>query len=168
MIHLLGRLGGDINIDDSYLGSTKFNDILADLPPVKLALNCVGGECATDILRTLAPGGTMVTYGGMSKRPLVLPMDLIACKQLQLKGFWITHWNATHSSSERLAMINEIAEMVKAEELTLFYELHDFDDFNYALKSSMEPYRLRKVVLNMDYPDRLAEHDSMDPREYDA
>jgi trans-2-enoyl-CoA reductase len=31
------------------------------------ALNCVGGAAAAEVARMLAPGGTLVTYGGMSK-----------------------------------------------------------------------------------------------------
>ena len=37
-----------------------------------LALNCVGGKSASNLTRIMAPGATMVTYGGMSKRPLQL------------------------------------------------------------------------------------------------
>lgn len=33
-----------------------------------LALNCVSGRSGTEIMRQLAPEGTMVTYGGMSKQ----------------------------------------------------------------------------------------------------
>jgi trans-2-enoyl-CoA reductase len=57
-IRLLTNLGGDINITDKYLETSAFNDILKDLPPVKLALNCVGGEVATSMARVLAPNGT--------------------------------------------------------------------------------------------------------------
>jgi hypothetical protein len=47
-----------------------------------------------------------------------------------------------------------LPQMIKDRKLSYHYELHDFDDFDYALKRSLEPYRLRKVVLNMDCPDR--------------
>ena len=94
------NLGGDVNVFDTYLNSADFNEVVKDLPPIKLALNCVGGQCATDLARALAPGGTMVTYGGMSKQPLSIPHDLLTYKQLNLRGFWIADWYATHSREE--------------------------------------------------------------------
>jgi hypothetical protein len=51
-------------------------------------------------------------------------------------------------------MMFSLPQMIKDRKLSYHYELHDFDDFDYALKRSLEPYRLRKVVLNMDCPDR--------------
>lgn len=141
---------------------------MADLPPCKLAFNCVGGDSATEIARALAPNGTMVTYGGMSKRPTVIPLDVITYKQLKLKGFWITAWNAASSTEERLAMINTIADMIRSDKLTFFYQLHDFDDFEYALQKSMEPHTLRKVVLSMAHPDRFKEHDAMSSEKYEV
>ena len=38
------------------------------LPSPQLALNCVSGRSGTEILRQLAHGGVMVTYGGMSRQ----------------------------------------------------------------------------------------------------
>ena len=63
MLNILTNLGGTVNVTDEYLHTANFQEIAAELPPVKLALNCVGGESATDLARLLAPGGTLVTYG---------------------------------------------------------------------------------------------------------
>jgi NADPH:quinone reductase-like Zn-dependent oxidoreductase len=144
------------------LGTANFNEIMEEMGPCKLAFNCVGGAVATDMARSLASGGTMVTYGEMSNQVLSLPMDLVASKQLQLKGFSINAWMATHSYTEKQHMIGAVTSLIREKQLTFFYEMHDFDDFNHALKESYEPYRLRKVVLNMDYGNRFAEHDALD------
>lgn len=56
-------------------------------------------------------------------------------------------------------MLEDLAGWIREERLTLFTELHDFDDFDWALKRALVPHSLRKIVLNMDYPDRMAEHD---------
>lgn len=116
--------------------------------------------------RVLAPNGTMVTYGGMSKQPLAIPYELLAYKQLKLKGFWISKWYETHSREEAGLMLNAIAEQVRARQLSFFFRMHDLDDFDYALSKATEPFQDRKVVLNLDYPDRLKEHDERDPEEY--
>lgn len=46
--------------------------------------------------------------------------------------------------------------------------MHDMDDFSYALQKCQEPFRFRKVVLNLDFPDRMAEHDALSDDAYDT
>lgn len=163
---LLSNLGGDVNITDTFLNSHGFKEILFELPPIKLGFNCVGGEGATDMARVLAPGATMVTYGGMSKRPLKIPFELLAFKQLNLVGFWMAQWNVKHSDADRKPMLDYITELIRTDKLTFFYEMHDFDDFAHAFKTSSDSFNLRKVVLNLNYPDRFAEHDKKTTEDY--
>ena len=118
------------------------------------------------MLRSLAVGGTLVTYGGMSKRPINVPVDLMAYKQLKLKGFWMAAWYEKNGLAAKTSMIADLVTMVRDKKLTLFHELHDFDDFDHALRKSQEPFRLRKVVLNMDHPDRFKEHDTKTDNDY--
>lgn len=167
MTRLLSNLGGDVNVTDEFLNTASFNEMLKDLPPCKLALNCVGGPSATNLARALGAGGTMVTYGGMSKKPVTIPYDLLAYKQLKLRGFWMSEWNNTHSAAEKAAMIEDIAQMIRQKKLSFFFRLHDLDDFDFALKKATEPFQFRKVVLNLDFPDRLREHDARDPADYE-
>lgn len=92
-LRLLDNLGGAINIPSDYVNSPGFRDILADLDgSLKVAFNAVGGESATDLARCLSYGGTMVTYGGMAKRPVTIPQELLNYKGLRMEGFWITEW----------------------------------------------------------------------------
>jgi len=49
----------------------------------KLALNCIGGQNAQEVLRHLAYGGIMVTYGGMSREPLTVPISALIFKVIQ-------------------------------------------------------------------------------------
>jgi mitochondrial enoyl-[acyl-carrier protein] reductase / trans-2-enoyl-CoA reductase len=158
-LSLLSTLGGDINIVDTQLNTPFLKEILAELPPCKLAFNCVGGDSTTDMARCLAPGGTLVTYGGMSKRTLTLPTELVVYNQLKVKGFWIATSDEERGIEAKQEMINDIVNMIRMKQLAFFYEMHDFDDFDYALEKSTEPFLLRKIVLDLDHPDRLAEHD---------
>jgi trans-2-enoyl-CoA reductase len=48
----------------------------------------------------------MVTYGGMSKQPLVVPTGAFIFKDITLKGFWLTRWlehdeNTTQGAGRR-------------------------------------------------------------------
>lgn len=163
---LLTNLGGDINIADRFLNSASFNEIMKDLPPCKLAFNCIGGESVTNIARVLAPNGTIVTYGGMSKVPVTVPFELLAYKNLKLKGFWISKWHETHSLDDRTKMLEDIAASIREEKLKFFFRIHDLDDFDFALQKATEPFQTRKIVLRMDYPDRMALHDQLTDSDY--
>lgn len=57
---------------------------------LKLALNCVGGKSSTGIARKLSPNGLMLTYGGMSMQPVILPTSLHIFKNITSTGFWVT------------------------------------------------------------------------------
>jgi len=59
---------------------------------VKLALNCVGGDAAMAMAKVLSPGGTMVTYGAMSKAPLRVGASMLIFKDLRFAGFWVSRW----------------------------------------------------------------------------
>jgi len=73
LVERMKNYGGYMVISDDYARTPEFRKLIADLPKPKLALNCVGGASATEMLRLLAPGGTMVTYGGMSLQPVTVP-----------------------------------------------------------------------------------------------
>lgn len=165
-LRLLANLGGDVNLLSSQVNNASFKELLADLPPLKLALNAVGGDSAVELARALSPGGTLVTYGGMSRQAPNIPLDLLADKNLQLKSFWMTKWSQQHSKEEKIAMFDEIAALIKDGQLAYFFELHDMDDFDYALKRATTPYTFRKVVLDMNFPDRMAEHDQLTEWDY--
>jgi trans-2-enoyl-CoA reductase len=167
IIRLLDNLGGDINIQAGWLNSHQCKEMLKELPPIKLGFNCAGGDIVTDMCRVMGTGGTIVSYGGMSKRPIVVPEDVLAYKNLTLRGFWMTEWYRTHSADEKREMIDEIIELIRADKLQFNMVLHDFDDFGHALKIATEPFNFRKIVLNMNFPDRMVEHDARDESDYE-
>ena len=63
-------------------------------------------------------------------------------------------------------LVEEIASMIRMKKLTFLYELCDFDDYEHAFKKYNSDFKLRKVVFNMEYPDRMKEHDAKDEAAY--
>mmetsp|Transcript_17214 Transcript_17214/g.28810 ORF Transcript_17214/g.28810 Transcript_17214/m.28810 type:complete len:382 (-) Transcript_17214:193-1338(-) len=166
-LRLLDNLGGTINVTDEYLNSAGFKEILADISTLKVGFNAVGGDSANDIARVLPHGSTMVTYGGMSNRPIEIAQETLNYKQLKMKGFWISQWTVDNSVEDRSDMLEDISGWIREKQLCYFTSLHDFDDFKYALETSTVPYERRKIVLNMDFPDRMAEHDALTAKDYE-
>jgi NADPH:quinone reductase-like Zn-dependent oxidoreductase len=76
--------------------------------PIRLAINSVGGESALRLANSLAPGGTLVTIGAMSRQPLRIPNGLLIFKDLRFRGFWITPAVQRESRDERAAMYGEL------------------------------------------------------------
>ncbi len=89
----------------------------------------------------------MVTYGGMSKKPIKIPTSLFIFKNIQMKGFWLTKWLKEHSPEEREAMRTKVFSYLKSQQLQLFLETWEFDKFPAALERVYNPERYRKVVL---------------------
>lgn len=168
VLRLLTNLGGDINVTEDYVNSYGLNQIMADIPACKLALNGIGGDVVTHMSRTLAQQGIIVTYEGRASGPVVVPPEFLTDKKLSLTTFSMSSWYAGMPAVDRAVMFAEIAHMIRSKKLTVFQELHDFDDFDYALDKSLDPHSLRKVLLNMDFPDRLHEHDALPKERYEV
>lgn len=93
--HYLKGLGADIVTTDDQLKDTLAS---ADMPRPKLGLNCVGGASSTVVAKSLAHGATIVTYGGMSMKPLTVPTSLLIFKDLTCKGFWLSGSSSSRGS----------------------------------------------------------------------
>jgi len=117
-----------------------------------LALNCVGGETATEMTRALGKDGIMVTYGGMSLKPVTIPTSVFIFKNITLKGFWMSDWYSTHSIEERINLLTKLSDLVKSKKLRLWSERHNFvDGFDVALQRAIQTsVRDRKVILKFE------------------
>lgn len=98
----LRDMGADYVLTEEELRSSKlFKN--GELAPPKLVLNCVSGKAVIELVKTMAENGTLVTYGGMSRQPLVVPTSAFIFKNIRLVGYWMTRWNWKHviESTER-------------------------------------------------------------------
>jgi len=145
----LQEIGATIVVNDLYYKTTKMQELLSDLPKPKLALNAVGGDSATELARFLAPGGTHVTYGAMSKKPVTIPNRLLIFNDIHVRGFWLTKWNEEHSVEERLKILDEIIKLIKQADLRSFIEIHKLSDFELALDRAITEYTGRKIVIDL-------------------
>jgi len=146
-VERLKTFGGTVLVSEEYFVTPAFKRVLTDMPKPKLALNCVGGNSATELARVLGEGGVHVTYGGMSHKPVTVPTSALIFNNIQMRGFWLTKWYEKHSEQERIEMHNELFGLIKQNKFKLWMETYPFAKFSDALKKHSEPYRDRKVVL---------------------
>jgi len=153
LVEKLKGYGAYLVVSDELVNKRdEFRKVISDLPKPKLALNCVGGETATEMARLLEKGGTMVTYGGMSLKPVTIPTSSFIFNDIVLKGYWMSNWYATHSLEERIVLLNKLSDLVKQKKLRLWTERHNFvDGFDVALQRAMQSsVRDRKVILKFE------------------
>ncbi|KAM9488620.1 enoyl-[acyl-carrier-protein] reductase, mitochondrial [Clarias gariepinus] len=148
----LKALGATCVIKEEMLRKPEIKDIFKVFPRPKLALNGVGGKSATELLRHLQTGGTMVTYGGMAKQPVTVPVSALIFKDIKVQGFWVTQWKRDnkHDDVPLHFMLEEICSLIRAGKLSApsCTEV-GIKDFHKALNNATTPYISSKQILVM-------------------
>lgn len=133
----LKKLGADEVFAESQLVLKNVKSLLVNVPEPHLGFNCVGGDAATLVLKFLRQGGTMVTYGGMAKKPVTVSTSSFIFKDLSLRGFWLQKWMSSDKTEECRGMIDYLLSLVRARKLTYEMELIPFDEFHTALDNAL-------------------------------
>lgn len=121
------------------------------MPKAKLALNCVGGQSGTEILKILDKKGVHVTYGGMSLKPVISPTSALIFKDVSVRGFWMTQWiEDNFDNPERVKMYEELAEMVAKKQLRPpKHILLPLNDYSTVMTNSMKGFKEGKYIFDL-------------------
>ncbi|XP_026227037.1 enoyl-[acyl-carrier-protein] reductase, mitochondrial isoform X2 [Anabas testudineus] len=145
-------IGASHVIKEETLRRPEIKELFKTCPKPKLALNGVGGKSATELLRHLKVGGSMVTYGGMAKQPVTVPVSALIFKDVKVRGFWVTQWKRDHSHDGTAfrTMLDELCSLIQQGKLTApVCAQVGFQDYNRALESALQPFTSAKQVLIM-------------------
>lgn len=146
----LTRLGADLVLGEA--PQETWREALGHLggQRPRLAINAVGGESALRLMDLLEPGGTLVTYGAMSRQSLKVPNSFLIFKGLQLKGLWITAWLEQAPREEVAACYDRLIAWMAAGRLHQAIDgLYPLDQLRQAAARAQEPYRRGKVLLRL-------------------
>jgi mitochondrial enoyl-[acyl-carrier protein] reductase / trans-2-enoyl-CoA reductase len=128
----------------------KETKALCDGARPRLGLNAVGGQSALNIASTLAPGSTLVTYGGMARQPLKIPNSLLIFKDLRFAGFWLTRWKSRAPADEKSAVFSDLAALSRAGNLRIaIHAKFPLGDLSAALDAAAAPSRKGKILLDL-------------------
>ncbi|XP_036344014.1 enoyl-[acyl-carrier-protein] reductase, mitochondrial-like [Rhagoletis pomonella] len=123
------------------------------LPAPRLALNCVGGKNASDITKQLAPMGVMVTYGGMSRQPVMVSTPALIFKNISFCGFWVTRWMRNHvKTPAREKMFADLMKMFQQGKLKgVKCEMVPLKEYKAAVAATLDLKGLvgKKYILDM-------------------
>lgn len=146
----LKNLGANHVVTEEELRKPEMKSFFKDVPQPRLALNCVGGKSSTELLRHLAPGGTMVTYGGMAKQPVIASVSQLIFKDLKLRGFWLSQWKKDHSPDQFKELILTLCDLIRRGQLTApACSEVPLQDYLCALEASTQPFVSSKQILTM-------------------
>lgn len=122
-------------------------ELWGKIPRPRLALNCVGGKATTDMLRLMGKNATVVTYGGMSKQPVILNTADFIFKNLKACGFWLTVWKA-ENREEYEKTLDIIVDMIRKKEFKAPQcEEFKLDDYRDAFKRLQTPFISSKILF---------------------
>ena len=106
-------LGGDVVVvDGSDLSERVASE--TDNAPITLALDGVGDTSAMNLMICLSEGGVLVSYGGMSRKPMVVQPGSLIFKKQRIRGFWLLYWYQSAKPDEITAMFDHLAPLVAA------------------------------------------------------
>lgn len=113
-----------------------------------LLLDAVAGDVVTELASWLAPGGTLVSYGGMSGAHVaVRPSDLIF-RDVHVRGFWQKHWLDTTPRDEIAASYGRLADLVAGGTLrTPVAATYPLERYQEALAHATKADRAGKVLF---------------------
>ncbi|XP_077863205.1 enoyl-[acyl-carrier-protein] reductase, mitochondrial-like [Saccoglossus kowalevskii] len=110
------------------------------------------GKAAITLMKYLEHGGTMVTYGGMSRQPITLPTGLLIFNDIKVVGYWMSRWHDKNGKSEEAqAMISELCDWSKKGKLKLpRHRMVPLMDYKSAIETTIGPYSTEKQILSME------------------
>ncbi|RXM96802.1 Trans-2-enoyl-CoA reductase, mitochondrial [Acipenser ruthenus] len=127
----LKSLGADHVITEDTLRKPEMKELFKKVPRPRLALNCVGGKSATELLRHL---------------------HALIFKDVKLRGFWVTQWKRDHAHDRQKvqAMISALCQLFLQGKLSAPASTEvPFRDYQTAVQDSMKPFVSAKQILVM-------------------
>ncbi len=150
LVSMLKGIGASHVVTDEFIRKPEMKELVHIHKP-KLALNCVGGKASAELLKYLGRKGSMVTYGGMSKQPLMVPAGPLIFHDVKLRGYWMTQWsNENRENPQRKEMFDFLCDMIRNGKLKAQPVKHvPIESFEDAIAKAMEPFSTQKQLLVM-------------------
>lgn len=76
------------------------------------ALDAVGGETNSLVLRCLRPGRTLLVYGILSREPACIDTGEMLFRGLSMRGFWLSHWLRATPHEEVNSVFSELMQLM--------------------------------------------------------
>lgn len=81
---------------------------------VRYAIDPVGGELGSAVVRCLGLGGRMLVYGTLSGEPLVFSPRELMTPATSIQGFWLGRWMTNLGLLGKLRLVRKVGKLIKA------------------------------------------------------
>lgn len=121
---------------------------IAGKPGVMKAIDAVGGETGAQVLRSLAPGGTMIVYGALSMKPTPIDGSRMIFSAATVRGFWFNRWRRFTDAAKRDDVIAKMMSAIASGQVVPPVEAeYPLAEFRPAISHAKQPGRKGKVLL---------------------
>jgi trans-2-enoyl-CoA reductase len=139
--------GGTIVVTHEQLKNKVLKEKAAELH-IKLGLNGVGGESAQLLARHLCDEGIMVTYGAMSREPVIIDNRLLIFKNIIATGFWRSKWLERADKDKVDTLYNRLFDFAENGAFHIDVEaIYPFEEASEALQHAQKDKRKGKIFL---------------------
>ncbi len=117
---------------------------------VPFALDAVGGETGSAVVRTLATDGRLLVYGTLAMEPLTIEPRVLMVNHKQIEGFWLSEWVRRQGVLTMLGLIGRIGRLMRTGVLTSeIGATFPLDQIKEAVRQAAQPGRQGKVLLRI-------------------
>jgi NADPH:quinone reductase-like Zn-dependent oxidoreductase len=111
-------------------------------------LDAVGGHTASEALKCLGKGGTMLIYGLLSLQDPNFNVGLMIFKELTVRGFWLTDWMRRATPEARQEVSQNVISMLASGQIQLPVEAtYNLDQIAQAMEHSERHGRWGKILV---------------------
>ena len=113
VIEEMKALGGDVVLVD---GPDLAKRVAADTgnAPITLALDGVSDTSPMNLMSCLSDSGVLVSYGGTSRKPMVVHPGAFIFRKQTIRGFWLLYWYQSARPAKITAMFDHLAPLIAA------------------------------------------------------
>jgi NADPH:quinone reductase-like Zn-dependent oxidoreductase len=117
---------------------------------VRYAIDAVGGETGTAVVKSLGLGGRLLIYGTLSDGPLQLDPRVLIAGSLRVEGFWLSNWASQQRIITMLGLFRRIRKLMAAGVLkTEIGATYPIDQIQTAVLEAAKPGRNGKILLRL-------------------
>ena len=125
---------------------------LTDRRGVDYVFDAVAGSLGGQAIECLAKGGTLLSFGALSMKPIQVNSGTLIFNDITIKSFWLTTWFPSQSSEDKQRITREVLGMLAQEQLKASVEAtYSLDDIKKAVAHADSSGRDGKVILVVDH-----------------
>lgn len=114
------------------------------------ALDAVGGEAGSDMVKALGRNGRMLVYGTLSEKPLEVHPRMLMVGENRVEGFWLSLWVQRQGILTMLGLFRRLGKLIRAGVLSSEVgETFGMQDVKEAVRQANVPGRQGKVILRL-------------------